>query len=134
DDQRLAVLRLEVAVRVAVLGRLERGGLSAEELLLELCEAGRLLLLLVVLEAERQRLAHRLLALAVQLLVQLPEVVGAGEEPRAREQEVPRDLHAVLGAHHPRGADGPERRQKLCAEGAEAVAVSTLEDHEDAGA
>src|SRR5262249_113011 len=134
DHQRLPVLRLEVAVGVAVLRFLQRGRLAAEELLLELGEGRGLLLLVVVLQPEAERLAECLLALGVELLVEPLEVLDAGEEPGAREEEIARNLDAVLGAHHVGCADGPERGEELAAELAEGVLVPALQKDEDAGA
>jgi hypothetical protein len=81
DDQRLAVFGLEVPVGVTVLRRLEGGRLAAQELGLQLLEADRSCRL-IVFQPEIQRLADCLLPLAVQLGVQLLEIVDAGEEAR----------------------------------------------------
>ena len=106
DDDRLAVLRLVVAVgvascRVAPEAQARLDGLDVER------RRGRALV-----EQEPAALAHLVLVAGLNVVAQLRELARVGEEPGPRREELVRLLHAVLHAPDPRRAHLLDRRDE----------------------
>ncbi|MFT3773045.1 MAG: hypothetical protein QM820_47290 [Minicystis sp.] len=128
DDQGLAVLGLVVAVRVLLLLLLAHAQRLAHRLGVE---RGRLL---VVVEERAGRLVHLVRVAALDVVVDLLELLHVGVEPGARADELDHVVNAVLDAADPGRSDLGDLRDERVAGLAQRLlgrARPALEDDEE---